>query len=343
MQGPRICGASQQGFTLIETLIVTIMIGVIGLVVMSIFSLFASMSAQEYSQRQLRINGEIASAMEAWAASHGTTTDQLPPPYSAGSYKSAVLDPNATDAGTTALMDYLHRRGIDMTQVVNDGSASQNVRAYQRLDGLTDDLPLFGVSGPTVRLTYQLGVIYATDCAFPCANSLPGSSPQLTYANRNQWAVSGHDVGAAFVSTLSVERMRMGVTVERLRRIGSAMNNYFNLQKVSAAPTDMTNWFPAAGATVSGSSYSMGCAGSWSNLSLTQLNLLGLSVTEYSTTAWGSPIQYCRDFAPDGSAANTVPHYAALRIHANPSAGTAPVNTVCTAANYPNCSVLVTF
>jgi hypothetical protein len=58
---------------------------------------------------------------------------------------------------------------------------------------------------------------------------------------------------------------------------------------------------------------------------------MGVSSTEFGTTAWGGAMEYCRDYEPDGtdtSNADTPPHYAAIRIHKNVSTGGSPDNSV---------------
>jgi hypothetical protein len=187
-------------------------------------------------------------------------------------------------------------------------------------------------------LTYQLGVIYTTGCAITGSTcnpnpglGIPGQSPVLTAANRQTWDVTSTDLGAVFVSNLGLQRTRLDITGERLRKISNELVRYFNLMRVSASPTSKTNFYPSTPlVNLSGANpaTNMGCRDGWYNLdaaNVTVLAQIGLPQAEYGVTPWNGRIQYCRDYDQLGTnGANAEPHYGALRIRASVSIGGAP-------------------
>ncbi|ELL1256095.1 type II secretion system protein [Pseudomonas aeruginosa] len=329
----------QAGFTILELLVTVVIIGILGSLTASMFPMFAAFNELNYRTGQKLTNEQIGQGMTAWAASESPVGD-LPTPYTGSGYTSTVVNKGSTTATDMALMDLMRRNGVDAKQFNDDGTAPANVRVYQRLTGLTESFPLFPDSGPYATLTYQLGVIYSTACAKsgstcnPSPTGVPGSSPILTAANRSTWDVVSPDFSAAYISTLPLQRSKLAVTGSRMRRISNEMVKYFNLLRVSAAPTATTNFYPAptgGGApNLSGQSpaANMGCRDGWytlGNANVNVLDQLALPKAELAVTAWGGAIQYCRDFDPLGTnGPNAEPHYGALRINGNVSTGSAP-------------------
>lgn len=329
--------AKQGGFTIVELLIAVVILGVIATALAALFPMMGALGQMEYRERQKSTNASIAAAMEGWAASESALGD-LPAPYTGGGLTSAPLDPaSATDADV-ALMDLIRRGRVDPASFVDDASVPRNVRVYQRVTGLTETVPLFRSTGPAATLTYQLGVIYTTACARtgstcnPNASlGIPGQSPVLTAANRQTWDVVDPDLGAVFVSNLGLQRSRLDMTAERMRKISNELVRYFNLMRISAAPTATTNFYPTATAVnLAGGNpaTNMGCRDGWYNLDAANVDVLSklaLPQAQYGVTPWGGRIQYCRDYDPLGTnGANVEPHYGALRINGSVSLGAAP-------------------
>jgi len=330
----------QAGFTLLEMLIVVVLIGVLGVLTSALFPMFTSYSEQNYRLEQKLINEKVGMGLTAWAASQ-SPQGQMPTPYTGNGYTSAIVNISSSAPADLALMDLIRRNGVDANQINKDGSASQNVRVFQLLPGITESFPLFPDSGPNATLTYQLGVIYSTTCSLSgsaCNPSpslgIPGASPVLTSANRSTWDVVAPDLSAAYISTLPLQRSKLAVTGSRLRRISNEMVKYFNLLRISAAPTATTNFYPVPNGpgapNLSGGApaANMGCRDGWYNLGAANVNVLdqlALPKAELGVTAWGGAIQYCRDFDPLGTnGPNAEPHYGALRINGSVSNGLAP-------------------
>lgn len=329
--------SSQRGFSLIELLITVIILGVMAGAVTALFTSLSGLAQFERRQSESVVNAGIASAMEAWAASE-SALGELPAPYTGSGRTSAPVNPASTTAVDLALMDLIRRQRVDPAAFADDGSAFRNVRVYQRVTGLTETVPLFRSTGPVATLTYQLGVIYTTQCALTgstcnptAATGIPGASPLLTAANRQTWNVTDPDYSPVFVSTLALQRARLDQTAEQLRKISNELVRLFNLQRVSAAPTATNNFYPVNTAfSLAGGSpaTNMGCRDGWYDLSAANVNILAqvtLPQAQFGETPWGGSIQYCRDYDPLGTnGANAEPHYGALRLRASVSLGLAP-------------------
>lgn len=337
----RISRAWQSGFTIPELLITVVILGIISQALSSLFPLLGGLSQIEYSDRQKVTNAAIGAAMESWAASQ-SPLGQLPVPYTGAGLTNAPLDPNSAAVTDLALMDLIRRSRVDPSSIVDDASAMHNVRVYQRLTGLTEAVPLFRSTGPSATLTYQLGVLYTTACGRTggvcnpnAALGIPGQSPVLTLANRQTWDVTDPDLGAVYVSTLGLQRSRLDMTAERMRKIANELVRYFNLMRISAAPTATNNFYPVATAVnlAGGNPASnMGCRDGWYSLDASNVDVLSklaLPQAEYGVTPWGGRIQYCRDYDPLGTnGANAEPHYGALRINGSVSLGQAPTGVL---------------
>jgi prepilin-type N-terminal cleavage/methylation domain-containing protein len=333
----RIGKSRSKGFTVVELLIAVVILGVMAKAIAALMPQMGALSTMEYNARQQSTNAAIASAMESWAASQSNLGD-LPAPYTGAGLTSAPLNPASAAAPDLALMDLIRRNRVDPSSFVDDASAMRNVRVYRRLTGLTETFPIYRNTGPVATLTYQVGVIYTTACAFTGSTcnpnpglGIPGQSPVLSAANRQTWDTVNPDVGAVFLSNLGVQRARLDLTAERMRKISNELVKFFNLMRISAAPTATTNFFPStplvnlAGANPA---TNMGCRDGWYNLddaNVTVLAQLSLPQNEFGVTPWGGRIQYCRDYDPLGTnGANAEPHYGALRIRASVSLGLAP-------------------
>jgi hypothetical protein len=249
----------------------------------------------------------------------------------------------------------LTQSGVNPSEINDDGTASKNVRVYQLVQGLTQQVPLYFRSGPLVTLTYDFGAIYLTTCpkgSTTCnpnsATGVPGDSQAISANNYTTWSTSGSDGRANFVSSLPIQKQMLATTVQRLDKVRDTLLSYLRTQQVTAAGGDTTNWYPnqdgkATPGSLSGANpaTNQGCRDGWYDLSQAGVSVLptvGLSAQEYGMTAWGGPIQYCRDYDPTGAGTpNAPPHYAAIRINVNVSAGLAPDGAV------PGNNIVLTF
>ena len=316
------------GFTLLELLVVVIVLGVLMLAMAPIFSQFVTATANNYSEQAKSDNQRVGDALTAFAKNAGI--GRLPAPYTGAGYTSTVYNRADGSAAGVALSQAIADTGISPAAVNDDGTTTRNARVYQRVTGLTHDMPMYFRSGPLVTLTYDYGVVYLTQCPVGTSSCLsggkPGPSAVLTAANRNSWAVASPDMGAVFVSSLPVQTSMLQTTARRVDRVRDALMSYYRGKQLTAAATDTTNWFP--GSTLAGRSPSsnQGCRDGWYALDSTAvLPTIGLSQQEFGVTAWGGRIEYCADYDPlAAKAPNAPPHAAALRFRASVSTGAAP-------------------
>ena len=319
----------QDGFTLVEILACTFLLGLLMVLLSPTIRDGYSAVMRAANGRQALNNQNIASVLLDSVRTQ-SLLGQLPPPYSGSSFRSTVLDPS--DSGLVGLFT---QAGMLPRDVNTDGTAAQNVRVYQRANGLTMQVPLYFRSGPLVTLSYQVGVVYSTRCGVydgGCStgpSGVPGASPALTAANALNWAPADPDYGAQVFSTLQLQRSMLQTTVTNLDLIRDNFQNYYRESERLASATDTTNWYPAPSSSLAGQNplVNQGCYDGWYDLSNSTVNVLaqiGMDQARYGKTQWGGPLQYCRDYKPTATGANKVPHYGAIRIHTNVSAGSSP-------------------
>jgi len=335
----------QRGFTLVELMVTVIVIGIMSMVLAPAFGSFVSAQKLAYADKHRMNNQLIGVALLKYAA-NSTTTGRLPAAYTGGGYTKTVYNPSDGTAAGLALTQTLTQSGINPGEINDDGTTVKKVRVYQLVQGLTQSVPLYFQSGPLATLTFDFGAIYLTDCMLATAScnptagtGVPGTSAAMTSGNYTTWAIAGTDGTAFFVSSLSIQKDMLATTVQRLDKIRDSLISYLRVQQVTAGGSDTTNWYPnqagaAAAGTLTGGvpGTNQGCRDGWydlSNAGVTVLPTIGLSASEFGTTAWGGAIQYCRDYDPTAAkAANAAPHYAAIRILASVSSGSAPDNAV---------------
>ncbi|MQA40769.1 type II secretion system protein [Rugamonas aquatica] len=325
----------QTGVTLVELIVAVMVLGILSIAVSPILNSYVASMRGSYARKQEVNNQTIGIALLQYAHD-STALGTLPPPYTGAGYSSTVFNPLDASAAGLALAGALTQSGVNPSELNDDNYPAHRVRVYQRVDGLVAAWPLYFQSGPQVVLTYQFGVVYMSACERTAAcnpsaaSGVPGDSAALTATNYGNWSTSGGDLAPFFVSTLPLQKQMLANTAQKLDRIRDAMLSYFRAQQNTASGNDPSNWWlPNPGTmTVAPASVpaNQGCHDGWYDLSSTDvLAGIGLSKEEYGTTAWGGAIEYCRDYDADGSkAANAAPHYAALRINRNVSAGDRP-------------------
>lgn len=327
---------NQGGFTLLELAIVIVIFGIIlyivGPVINTAFMFYDASKRNEASYD----NQQIAGALLSFA--RNSNAGKLPVPYTGGIINAGVYNPGDVSATGTALTSELRNSGVPTSQINTDSTAAKNVKAYRLVSNLSYTIPLYYVTGTQVTLTYDVGAIVQTDCAQSdaCNTGTPGDSPALTASNIGTWAASGDDYGDVVFSTLPVQKDMLALTTGRLNRLTDRLSSEFYTRQRLAAANSTTNFFPLP--TNGGApNYigrnpvtNMGCHNGWYPLNSALVNILaqiGLDSSEYGVTAWGGSIEYCQDYDPTAvgtGTANTPPHYAALRINKNLSAGAAP-------------------
>jgi prepilin-type N-terminal cleavage/methylation domain-containing protein len=343
---------AQKGFTLMELLIVVTVIGIFASVMGGYVSEALSFTKQNYVLDQSRINRELGRTLLEWSARYAN--GRLPAPYNdpAGgpTTRSGLFDPAGLTSAdpdvqraAVAFVNLASAKGIALSQINLDGLGAPRMRAYQRVQGQTLEIPFFGFAGDRVTVTFDVGVIYQTRCHLDdtlCnpnpATGLPGASAAMTPGNYAAFQAADDDFGLIKISTLDLQRAQLELTAYRITTLREGARSYFNALLGQAPPGDPTNFFPApsgGGApNLAGQnpSTNQGCHDGWYTLSAGNVNVLdvlGLGKGEFGVTAWGGPVQYCRDFDPvavDASSANTPPHIGALRIHRSVSEALAP-------------------
>lgn len=321
----------RRGFTLIELLVTISVIGIIGMMAASTMSTFASSSIASWAEKQKLNNRLIAQSMLQYASTQ-SVTGSMPAAFTDVATLTYAAPLNPTN---TALSALLQQWQVPVSEVNDDARAAQNVRVYQVVAGLTQNVPLNVQSGPVAVLSYQYGVVYSTSCSksdTTCNKSpLPGASAAMTNANFSTWKPTAPDFAEAYVSTLPLQRAMLAESAQRLNRIRDAMLTYFRGKQYAAAVSDATNYYPNDGAAAVGSaSGNQGCWYGWVDLSSSSvLGQIGLSSAEYGTTAWGGKVEYCRDYdATSSGSADSSPHYGAIRINKNVSTAANPDSSV---------------
>jgi prepilin-type N-terminal cleavage/methylation domain-containing protein len=322
------------GFSLIEMLWVIAIIGI----VLSLTNMggITGLNARYSTTKKTIDNKNIAAALLQHAKIN-TPLGKLPVSYTGGGYQSTVFDP-----ATSALAQIFRSANIAPSSINDDGTSAQNVRVYQQV-ALTQSTPLDFQNGPLTTLEYQYAEVHLTACAKSnsCNTGIPGASGALTGANYQTWTTTGTDSAPEFFSTLPMQKQMLALTSQRLSDLRDKFSGAFHTLQLAAAATDTTNWYPypyAAGvpgtpnpnmSPALAASTALGCWDGWYNLNAANVNVLaqlGLSKAQFGTTAWGGQIEYCRDYDPALRGRNSLPHYAALRIHQAVSQGIAATN-----------------
>jgi hypothetical protein len=188
-------------------------------------------------QRAIETNQAIARAMVEFAR-HNNGRLPVPVQLSGQGINFGIAPPGETQFHT--LTPFLVREGLPPSLHNDDGSASRRVRTFQMAPqtGIAM-VPLFGSSGPMVRLTYDYGVIYQTNC--PRADTTCNISGQVPRDRGgsarigNNLLVPGQhanfqsrpsDVAVTFVSTLEVEMEKLAEFARQIQEIRDTMTAY---------------------------------------------------------------------------------------------------------------------
>lgn len=166
----------------------------------------------------------------------------------------------------------------------------------------------------------------------------------------------GSVYGLAYGSTLPMQKKLLQATADRLLQIRDAMKAYAKVRLAEpgwgayvtawnaahpgrpAVPYPTVSDAACASATpptaadcaglISYAGYwDQGCWDGWYSLDGANSDILqqiGIGSEVMGRTAWGSSIEYCRDYDPNGPTAGVAPHYAALRVLSQVANGMPP-------------------
>lgn len=317
-----------RGFTLLEMAVVVSVIGIVTVIIAPALASFVSSRKLGNAENQALINQKIAQALLDYAAQN---TGALPERCTSCEHPYAPVNSTIND-------DVAAKTGLNKTELNHDGSGGKNARVYQKVDDLSQTLPIYYRSGPEVTLDYQYAVIYSTTSSVQAtwqnSNVLPGNSDLMNTNNYNTtWALKGNDYSPYYFSTLPLQKTMMELTIKRLDRLRDALRDYA-LAKQLQNPSNQ-NFFAGLTSGTSPNPLNSGANGcksgaGWYDLSgdaAGVVRTVGLVPDEYGKTAWGAPIHFCLNYIPSGSGGDNPPFYAALRINRKLSAGVAPSNT----------------
>lgn len=334
--------ARQSGFTLVELAITTVVIGVVLTFVNPMLGSLYTSKQQAYTEKQRFTNQQLADVM----LTHAKQNTQLGslPALTTYPFKTnlAIYNPNATTGDEGNFKNLVSQSRLDLTAINTDGYSSGHMRKVQVLSGLTQSIPLFFQSGPAVTVRYQMAAIYNTDCisnTAPTGCTAYGRSAQLTSSNYTTWTVTAPDTALVAFSTLPLQKQMLAETARRLAKIRDALTAYYRARQIdpSNPPNTSNNLFPDdASNFINGGpqydpaqtdSFKPNCQSGWNALNGSSSSILaqiGLGKSEFGTTAWGGPVEFCRDFRIDGSSGGAPPpYYGALRVNASVSLGVA--------------------
>lgn len=342
--------SSQSGFTLMELLVVTMIIGLMAPMLSQIITQGLAAKERVYREEQTLINKKIADALVGWAGTVGMTT-----PFGAmnpGRLPQSPLDwsivNDTTDfEGIRAQIEAV----VPNDEINTDGTQVGYRRAYQVLpiNGVDEAFKarLWGSYGPEILLEYDVATLWLSSCDTngtepACADDRPGYSPELTlnptavgyYRN---YTFDTSDTGAVMISTLPNQQKNLRVLANQVEAIRNRLLEAFRARatRVSGdmiADNHFMPWDKSALTIINPTSASSQyCSYAWipldTGLGKTILGQLGFS-EDRGLTPWGGSIEYCPDYNPDpawvAADRDQSPHAAALRFNQMVTDGVPP-------------------
>jgi prepilin-type N-terminal cleavage/methylation domain-containing protein len=324
----------QRGFSLIELIIAVAILGVIFSITGPAINSALTMMENAKRDEVVLNNQKLAAGMMAFARNNNA--GRLPAPYTGGGVFSGLYNPADVSVLGQALSLELRNTGVPVNAINSDSAIVENVKVYRRVAGLTYTVPMYFTTGTPVTLVYDVGAIVQTNCvkSGSCNTGTPGSSGVMNSSNVTTWVPTLPDYGAVMFSTLPEQKNMLRMTMGRVNRLTDRLSSEFYTRMRLASANSTQNFYPSATSlSLAGQNpvTNMGCHDGWYRLDAINVDVLaqiGLDSAEYGVTAWGGAIAYCRDYAPGGGAANTAPHYAAIRFNRALSSGAAPTGVL---------------
>lgn len=287
--------SGKDGFTLIEILIATIVVGVISMILVPVTQTMLDARDTHYRTQQDKLSLETAHALLEYADKQdGSNAGRLPAP-----------NDNSVDTGDSDVFEMLLVRGVPATQIEHDDTQAENKRVYARIQSDVQ-VPFFRDSQePKVELKFDYGIVYLAACPqaeFPCSESrsVPTNISDL---DDDDWLYDTEDLEPQVVSTEDMQLERLRGLEERIRDIRDRILADFrerqrDVEAKDISDVDRIDNSSAPSATSVGSGT---CNSTWRTLDGgTMLSELGLQPEVYGETPWGGDVTYCNDYEASG-------------------------------------------
>ena len=310
---------TESGFTLIELMLSVAILGILLAMLAPMLS-WAMTFIEAANRNEVTLNNrKLSDGLLNYARSHNG--GRLPATATNGDIQYDLYN---TASPPTSLVEALRNTGVPVSEILGDKSVVQNRRIYQVVRNLEHTEPLYFNTGPGMVLRYDFGVIYMSELKRnnTSAGGSAGASTAMTDSNYATWEPESPDYGAISFSSIPLQKEMLRITLARINRLTDRLQSEYHARLRYTAAAATTNLFPTntaftlAGAAPASNMY---CRDGWYDLSAANVDILaqiGLNKDEYSKTAWGGQIAYCRDYVSNtASAPNEPPHFAAIRIH----------------------------
>jgi prepilin-type N-terminal cleavage/methylation domain-containing protein len=306
---------TETGFTLVELIIAVTVLGIVSIIMSPALQMLSMTQHNAYIQQQKMLNNKIAKGLLNYAEEE-TQLGEIPTAYTGDGYASTVYD-----STKTTIKDHIVGMDVPEETINSDTTPGKKERVYS-ISNETIKIPFYGNTGPSINVKYQVANLYLSICLKDDASC----DPKLP-ANNNV------DATTVKFSTLPLQKKKLTKTRDSLQLLRTHMVDYFRAKQQLAAAGDPTNFFPdptSIGATSKATGTAIQkCHNGWYSMAQTYsgksiAGMLGLSTDDVGKTSWGGLVEYCRDYAPAGGAANTPPHYAAIRVLKDLSSGNDP-------------------
>lgn len=228
-----------KGFTLVEVLISTVVIGIISMVLIPATKALMEARSQQYAQEQNMISSKIVNVLQTYADLRDDAPGRLPAPnYLGGGPVPYTVVNKSTNMD---LWEDIIMSGIAPNKINFDGTPAQNVRAYQLLPDQTESISFFkNTDEPSVTIEYDYGVVYMSGCN-QYDNSCPtrGLLTGLSDVN-GTWQDAGQDLDPYFVSTKTLQINKLRDLNKKLYILRNYIIQEYQTRQKSADQSDLT-------------------------------------------------------------------------------------------------------
>lgn len=341
----------QKGFTLLELMVVTVLIGLIAPLINQIITTSQAARDRAYVAEESQNNRKISEAIIEWAATDAMNNSfpGLDPgrlPDSPGDW--TLVDSTPEFEGLRARISQV----VAENAINTDGSIVGYQRAYQ-IYRVEDDQAyrqrLWGSYGPELTVNYDVGTLWLSRCEDflsvsptvepSCGDGRPGYSPELSASENDagyyrSYEFETGDIGPVFFSTLRNQQRTVNILSNQIETLRNRLLEAFRNRaaRVSGGQVSDNHFLPFDKSSLAERDPTLpdqqGCTYEWIDLGhglgTEILGLLGFSADQ-GETPWGGQIEYCPDYNPsssfDSDQRNQAPHAAAIRFHESVTEG----------------------